>query len=105
MKELSPPSSPAASAGVRASSKNLPARGRFRWKRAAVCLAGATAVASVVLAQFTTRLSLNSPAQAAVTPGPLFAEGKAFITENCVTCHNGTEKAGRLDLSALPYDP
>jgi hypothetical protein len=30
---------------------------------------------------------------------------RKFIADTCSRCHNGTKKAGRLDLSSLTYDP
>jgi hypothetical protein len=33
------------------------------------------------------------------------AEAKAFLSSTCTGCHNGTDLAGRLDLTALTYKP
>ncbi len=46
-------------------------------------------------------LALALPVIAAPEPPTV----RAFITKNCVGCHNANLQSGKLDLSALPFEP
>lgn len=56
----------------------------------------------------TSRLRLLCVALLALTAGPRAGAAgpdTAFIADHCASCHNKTDKKGRLDLTGLAFDP
>ena len=41
----------------------------------------------------------------ATRPADAAEPDKAFVSEHCTSCHNDTDKKGRLDLTGLAFDP
>ncbi len=42
---------------------------------------------------------------AQLATGPVGAAEPSFVSDHCTSCHNETEKKGRLDLTSLTFDP
>ena len=49
-----------------------------------------------------TSLGRREPAGCSSVRGEPFA---SFVTAHCTSCHDGDQKAGRLDLTATPQKP
>jgi len=81
----------------------------FRWKQAAVVLTSILLLggASLVVLRAATPATTTGPvvSETAVRAAGISGQAKAFLESNCADCHNADDKAGRLDLSSLKYDP
>src|SRR5690348_7384442 len=64
-------------------------------------LADARGSSLPLLAVAVLALFAAAPAGAAEPPAP----DPAFLRDHCTTCHNDTDKRGRLDLTHLNFDP
>src|ERR1700761_1837686 len=72
----------------------------FYITRCARCPAlGAVRTLALSVALFVLGLHPNGRAESSI------AGAESFIDEHCSGCHNDVDKAGRLDLSSLTFDP